>query len=107
MRNNATRAERLLWQELKNSKIGYKFRRQQGIGKYIADFCCPEVRVIVELDGEVHNIEAVNRKDYIRDRYLESLSYKIVRIENFDVFNNLDEVVNYLRNICNLRIKNI
>lgn len=100
LRNNATRAEKLLWQELKNIKIGYKFRRQQSINQYIVDFYCPEVKLIVELDGEVHNYENTSKKDYLRDLKLEALNYKIIRIKNYNILNNLIEVVENIKNIC-------
>jgi very-short-patch-repair endonuclease len=54
LRNEPTRAEYLLWQALKGSALGYKFRRQHGIGKYVVDFYCPSKRLVVEVDGDTH-----------------------------------------------------
>ena len=55
LRNNATKQEKALWKYLNKSQLGYKFRRQQPIGKYIADFFCSELKLIIELDGGQHN----------------------------------------------------
>ena len=54
LRNNMTKAEIILWSKLKGKQLGYKFRRQHGIGKYIIDFYCPKLKLIIEVDGDVH-----------------------------------------------------
>lgn len=54
LRRNATQAEQILWERLRNSQLGVKFRRQYGIGHYIADFCCPRKKLVVEVDGGIH-----------------------------------------------------
>jgi 5-methyltetrahydrofolate--homocysteine methyltransferase len=93
LRNNSTKAEIMLWKELKNSKIGFKFRRQHGIKNYIVDFYCSEKRLIIEIDGEVHNINKQVIHDKIREEYLKSLNFKIIRYNNYDIANNLDLVL--------------
>jgi very-short-patch-repair endonuclease len=57
LRNNATKAEKILWQKLKNSRLGYKFRRQHSIKEYITDFYCPKLKLIIEIDGDVHGFK--------------------------------------------------
>ena len=54
LRNNATPQEAILWQHLKDSNFGCKFRRQHSIGPYIVDFYCPSKKLIIELDGSQH-----------------------------------------------------
>ena len=55
LRNNATKAEKLLWSKLKGSQVlDYKFRRKQGVGSYILDFYCAKARLAIEIDGETH-----------------------------------------------------
>lgn len=93
LRDNLTPAEASLWKALKNKQLlGRKFRRQHSIGKYIVDFYCPEERLIIELDGEIHKYQS--DYDYERTLYLESLNYKVVRFENKMVFETLEAVLN-------------
>lgn len=80
-----------LWFCLKNKNLGAKFRRQQGIGPYIADFYSKEKKLIVELDGSQH-IEAKNY-DIERDNYMETLGIKTLRFWNNEIENNMEEVL--------------
>jgi very-short-patch-repair endonuclease len=81
LRNNATDAERRLWQRLRLGQLGgYKFRRQAPIAGYIADFVCPHLKLIVELDGGQH-AEQVEH-DAHRSRALEDAGYRVVRYWN-------------------------
>ena len=73
-----------------------KFYRQVPIGKYIVDFLCKDKRLIIELDGSGHLEEKQKIHDKIRDEYLKSLGYKILRIYNNEL-NNIDNVLEYLR----------
>jgi very-short-patch-repair endonuclease len=98
LRNNLTPAEALLWSNLKGRNLdGKKFRRQHGIGPYIADFYCPECRVIVELDGAGHQDVLGVERDTRRTLFLEELGIKVVRFENKDVFEDIELVVNTIR----------
>lgn len=86
--------ERKLWNVIRNRKIkGLKFRRQFKIGKYIADFCCLEKKLILELDGGHHNEGTIKAEDEIRRKYLESQGYKIFRVWNNEIDNNLEGVI--------------
>jgi len=78
--------------------MGFKFRRQYGIGRYIADFCCPEKRLIIELDGECHN----NRIEYdqVRTQFLEQKGYLVLRFRNEEVMNNLNLVCIRISELC-------
>jgi very-short-patch-repair endonuclease len=89
LRHLATKAESLLWYELRELKAdGLKFRRQSPIGPYIVDFVCPAVRLIVEVDGDFHETDLGKRHDSNRDAYLKSLGYAVLRIDEPDVANN-------------------
>jgi very-short-patch-repair endonuclease len=91
MRKEPTPWERKLWQHLKSSQLqGYKFRRQQTIGAYIADFYNADKRLIVELDGSQH---ADSVADAARDAALQALGYRILRIWNNDIDQNLEGVL--------------
>jgi len=89
MRTNPGEPEKKLWAKLRASQTGFKFRRQAVVAPYIADFLCPYIGLIIEIDGQEHDAE----KDSIRDAYLEEKGYRVVRFSNADVMTNLDGVV--------------
>jgi very-short-patch-repair endonuclease len=88
LRQKQTPAEEVMWELVRNRQLaGLKFRRQHQIGPYIVDFFCDELKLVVELDGEIHSEEAQAKKDQKRTAYLESLGFSVLRFEN-DVFLN-------------------
>jgi very-short-patch-repair endonuclease len=94
LRNNATRAEKLLWSHLQNRSLGgLKFRRQHGIGPYIVDFYCPEVSLVIELDGEVHDTDEAQAYDRVRDAFLRDHNILTLRFRNADVFRDIDSIL--------------
>ena len=94
LRNKATPAEATLWKYLKNSQLGgIKFRRQHSIGNYIVDFYCPNARLAIELDGEVHTYDTINERDRKKTVFLEKMNVRLLRFENELVFTNLEEVL--------------
>ena len=91
MRLNPTEAERKIWYALRDNRFaGYKFRRQEPIGRYIADFVCYSPRIIVEVDGS-QQIE--NTHDQLRDRWFESQGFIVLRFWNADVLSGLEGVL--------------
>ncbi len=96
------KAEKLLWQHLRDKQLGYKFRRQFSIGPYTADFYCPLLHLVVEVDGLSHHTEEANRHDKKRDVYMESLGLKIKRYTGGQVWNELDSVKQSIINTCKL-----
>ena len=98
LRNNLTPAEAVLWNLLKNMQLdGRKFRRQQSIKNYIVDFYCPSEKLIIELDGGVHDNLGQSNADYLRDKELNKLGYKVLRFENDLIFSHPQEVLNSIR----------
>ena len=94
LRVKQTEAEKILWQKLRSRQInGFKFFRQYSIGKYIADFYCSELRLVIELDGSHHYEENVFEYDKIREEFMKSLDIQTIRFNNLDVFKSLDEVM--------------
>lgn len=94
LRNNSTSAEATLWNLLKNKKLeGRKFRRQHSLGNFIVDFYCSSENLIIELDGNPHGEYIQIERDEVRDRFLESFGYKIIRFENRFVFQDPDLVL--------------
>ena len=107
LRANLTPAVAFLWANLKRSQLdGKKFRRQHGIGPYIADFYCPECRVIVELDGAVHEGPLAAEKDAARKKFLESFGIRVLRFENKAVFESLEFVLEAIRTALHDGAKN-
>jgi very-short-patch-repair endonuclease len=94
LRRNLTPAEAFLWSNLKDSRLaGRKFRRQHSVGPFILDFYCVEEWLGVELDGEVHRTERAIDHDYERKLFLNKAGIKVLRFENFLVFQELDYVL--------------
>jgi very-short-patch-repair endonuclease len=92
LRNNATEAERRLWQHLRRGQLnGFKFRRQRPIGRYVCDFVCLEAGVVVELDGSQHFAQSAY--DEQRDAFLRSNGFRVLRFWNGLVFSEPDAVV--------------
>ena len=98
LRKNLTSAEASLWNLLKQRQVsGYTFRRQHSIGNYIVDFCCPREMPIIELDGNLHGEYYQIAKDEIRDNYLNSLGFTIIRFENKLVFQDPEFVISEIK----------
>jgi very-short-patch-repair endonuclease len=92
LRRQATPAEKVLWEQLRNRRLnGIKFRRQHPIGSYIVDFYCPAHHLAVEIDGEIHSFQV--EADLIRTQALEDLGIKVIRFWNYEVEQNLNAVL--------------
>ncbi len=90
LRRNSTPAERKLWRYLRSRSLGgYKFVRQETIGRYVVDFVCREKRLVVEVDGGQH---AESRRDAARDRWLVEHRYRVLRFWNNEVLGNIEGV---------------
>lgn len=93
-----TSAEAFLWKYLQHKKLeGRKFRRQHSIDNYIVDFYCASEKLIIELDGEVHNNPTAEENDENRDAYLNKLGYRVLRFENKLVFEHLTSILNEIK----------
>lgn len=94
LRNNATRAEKILWSYLRESKLGgFKFRRQHGINPYVVDFYCPDALLAVELDGGIHFTDEARAYDTEREKFLREHDIETVRFRNEEVYNDIDSVL--------------
>jgi leucyl-tRNA synthetase len=97
-RKEKTVAENILWQELRNSNLGYKIRRQHYIGNFIVDFVCLDKKLIVEVDGEYHDDIEQKEKDDERTLLLEQkYFYKVIRFTNQEVESNLGNVLSKIK----------
>lgn len=96
LRKNQTKAETVIWNHLKNKRLGgIKFLRQHGVGPYIVDFFQADTKLVIEIDGDVHfAIPEQEAKDKIRQWWLEDRGYKVIRYNNVDVFSNFENILN-------------
>ena len=105
LRNSSTPAEVALWILLKGKQLeGRKFRRQHSIGNYVVDFYCPSEKLVVELDGEPHFRDDGVKHDKIREAFINRFGIRIVRFENFKVFDHpetvLADIKKYFNKVC-------
>ncbi len=97
LRSKSSSAEQRLRSHLRNRNLrGLKFVRQAAVGPYFVDFLCRELRIVVEVDGGTHGKEVETARDALRTAALERLRYRIFRVHNIDVYQNLDGVLDSL-----------
>jgi very-short-patch-repair endonuclease len=104
LRENMTLHEKLLWDRLKQKQVcGLRIRRQHPIDFFIADFYCHEARLVVKIDGEIHE----NQKKYDDGRSAEMEKYyiKVIRFKNSEVLNNIEGVISKIEDEIRNRIK--
>jgi very-short-patch-repair endonuclease len=95
MRRQPTRAEAMLWERLKGSALGRKFRRQHPLGTYIADFCCVDAHLVVELDGPGHLEQ--RESDEARSAAIARRGYRLIRFPNQAVLTDIEGVLAAIR----------
>lgn len=92
LRKNQTEVEKILWYEIRGRKINnFKFYRQYGVGPYILDFFCPQIRLAVELDGKQHKYALEYDKE--RETFLKKADIQTIRFWNNEVLENVEKVV--------------
>ena len=97
-----TDAEQKIWSRLRGEQIGYYFRRQVPIGKYIVDFFCRKEKLIIEIDGSQHLSRTGKEHDSVRDRFLQAQGFRILRFNNVDALENTDGVLQEIfKNLVN------
>ena len=100
LRRDQTDAEQTLWARLRDRQLcGAKFRRQHPVGPFVADFCCPQRKLVVELDGGQHAEEVA--ADHKRSRFLEEQGYRVLRFWNHDVLQNTEAVLERIAEALN------
>lgn len=98
LRNNMTVAEKTLWNYLKTKPMGLKFRRQHPISKYIVDFYCHALKLVIEVDGGIHNITSSLENDKVRQEYLEAEGLVFLRVTNEEIERDFASVVTKIEN---------
>ncbi|OHA90416.1 MAG: hypothetical protein A3F53_01150 [Candidatus Zambryskibacteria bacterium RIFCSPHIGHO2_12_FULL_48_10] len=102
LRESSTPEEEMLWQKLRNNKLGCRFRRQHSMGGYILDFYCFKARLIVEIDGKSHEFQ--KEYDSNRDKFFKNLGYQTLRIKNYEITKNLNKVIGIIKQTLSLRL---
>jgi very-short-patch-repair endonuclease len=99
LRKSMTNAEELLWQRLRNRNWrGLKFRRQCPIGPFIADFYCAQFRLVIEIDGGIH--ERQREADQARSQQFSGYGYQVIRFQNREVEDDIEGVLNRIWDFC-------
>lgn len=99
LKKQMTEAEQLLWKHIRNDSLGVRFRRQYGIGNYIADFYSTSLKLVIELDGSGHFTPESFEYDKIREEFMNSLGIKTIRFNNNDVMTNIEGVLERIKEI--------
>ena len=106
LRRNETFAEKRLWEQLRNRTLeGYKFARQVPVGPFVADFVCRDLKLIVEIDGATHSTDQELERDTRRTNYLTAEGYDVVRFQNDEVLNGMDEVLSLILESLRIRLR--
>jgi very-short-patch-repair endonuclease len=98
LRKNETEAEKMLWSKLnKNQIIGLQFRRQHPINIFIADFYCPKIKLVIEVDGSIHEIFEYEEHDIGRSEMLNDFGITVIRFTNEQILNDLDGTIKQIK----------
>ncbi len=93
LRKNMTNAEKIIWERVCKNQLGVRVRRQHPIWKYIADYYCHELKLIIEIDGEIHLSKENKACDINKDVTLNEFGIEIMRFKNYQVINRIDQVI--------------
>lgn len=97
LRKNLTPAEQILWEELRGRKLlNTKWRRQENIGQFIADFLCKEYKLIVEVDGGIHELQ--HEYDQLRTTIINAHEYRVIRFKNEEILSDISGVLQKISN---------
>jgi very-short-patch-repair endonuclease len=93
LRKNMTVAEKIIWDRVSKNQLGVKIRRQHPVWKYIADYYCHELKLIIEIDGGIHLIKENKEYDIGREITLNEFGIEIIRFTNDQVINEIEHVI--------------
>lgn len=98
LRKRSTKAERMMWQNLRNRGLeGYKFRRQVSVGFFVLDFYCPELKLAIEVDGYTHDSDEARKYDAEREEIIETYGVRFLRIRDEEVHENIEKALDRIR----------
>ena len=107
LRKNMTIAEKVLWERVCRNQIGVRIRRQHPIWKFVADFYCHQVRLVIEIDGNIHLSFENKQYDISRDTILDEFKIQILRFTNDEVLNKTELVVEKIQNTIAMLKQNV
>ncbi|MFD0988539.1 DUF559 domain-containing protein [Mariniflexile jejuense] len=97
-KKNSTQAEQILWENLRNKNLDFKFRRQHIIDEFIVDFVCLEKNLIIEVDGGYHNTDEQKEADGLRTQILTEIGFHVIRFKNEEIIGDIDNVLQHITN---------
>jgi len=98
LRKNETEAEKILWTKLsKNQILGLQFRRQHPINRFIADFYCAKIKLVIEVDGSIHQIPEFQEHDAERSELLNNFGITVIRFTNEQIIEEIDYTINQIQ----------
>jgi very-short-patch-repair endonuclease len=97
LRNEMTPAEKYIWARLKNKQLGYLFYRQKPVGIFIADFYCPHIKLVIEIDGGQHFTKEARKYDRERSAFFVSIKLRVLRFTNKEVLSNITAVLEKIK----------
>ncbi len=101
LRREMTSAEKILWEHLRDHRLGdFKFRRQAPTGHFITDFYCPKCKLVVEIDGDIHDLQI--EQDKLRTEEMENFGYRVIRFRNEQAEREIESVLNSILDACRL-----
>ena len=104
LRQRQTHTDEIVWPRIRNRKmLGLKFKRQYSIDKFVLDFYCSELKIAIEIDGSIHELEEINLYDIQRQKYIEGYGIIFIRITNKEISDNSELAFKNLEN----KIKNL
>ena len=104
LRSQETEAEKFLWSKLSNKQLGVKFRRQHPIYSYVADFYCHAYKLVIEVDGPIHNSAENIAYDKIRTQAFQEFIIEVIRFTNDEVLKNMDIVLQKIRDYLSTKL---
>jgi len=108
LRRYMTGAERMLWEKIRKKQIsGLTFRRQHPINQFIADFYCHKLKLAIEIDGSVHDIEDIKLHDKGRDDEFEKFGITTMRFKNEEVIENFIGVIEKIKSYCENKLSTL
>ncbi len=100
LRKHMTQSETLFWSVVRGKQLGVKFHRQHSIGRYIADFCAPRLKLVIELDGITHDDPGVQEKDKAKQEFLEQRGFTVLHFKDSETLGNVENVLKKIRKVC-------
>ena len=101
LRSQLTDAEKALWGHLRSKPNGYKFRRQHPIRNYVVDFYCHQLKLVIEIDGSIHDREDVKRADEERQKIVESEGIRVIRFTNDEIIKDREKSIEKINAFLN------